>query len=144
MWYDNLGQSGIAADAAGNLFLEVGNTLVEVQSSHPTTLNFGKIAVGSTSQPQSVTIQNVGTQLLSAVSPGLIIGTNFLQVPGSGAPADCTSSFSLAPGATCNLSIVFAPQAVGTITGAATFTDNALNKIPSASQSVKLRGIGIQ
>jgi hypothetical protein len=67
-----------------------------------------------------------------------------LQVPGSGTPADCTSSFSLTPGARCNLSIVFAPQVAGTIKGTATFTDNALNRTPSASQSVNLRGIGAQ
>ena len=107
-------------------------------------LDFGKVAVGSTSAPQSVTIQNVGNQPLTAIAPGLIVGTNFLQVPGSGTPADCTSSFSLTPGARCNLSIVFAPQVEGTIKGTATFTDNALNRIPSASQSVKLMGIGIQ
>ena len=141
-------QSPIAVDGAGNLFFNNGNyyapALAEVKGSQPATLNFGKIAVGSTSQPQSVTIQNVGNQPLNAVAPGLIVGTGFLQVPGSGTPADCTSSFSLAPGASCNLSLVFAPQAAGIITGAATFTDNALNKIPSASQSVNLRGIGIQ
>ena len=77
------------------------------------------------------------------LTPGLVIGgPNFLQVAGSGTPADCTSSFSLAPGATCNLSISFEPQSVGNLTAAATFTDNALNNIPSASQSIGLQGIG--
>jgi len=143
VWYNNL-SGGIAADAVGNLFLEVQNSLVESKSSHPATLNFGKIAVGSTSAPQSITIQNVGTTALNAVSPGLSVSADFVQVPGSGTPPDCTRSFSLAPGASCNLSIVFAPQVVGTIKGTATFTDNALNKTPFASQSVALRGLGIQ
>jgi hypothetical protein len=136
----------IALDGVGDVFAtEPGyGLLVEVKSSQPATLSFGKIAVGSTSAPQSVTIQNVGNQPLNAVAPGLIVGTNFLQVPGSGTPADCTSNFSLTPGASCNLSIVFVPQVVGTIKGTATFTDNGLNTMPSASQSVKLRGIGIQ
>lgn len=139
-------EGSIASDAAGDLFFPgaTGNTLAEAKGSVPAALDFGKIAVGSTSAPQSITIQNVGNQPLNAVPPGLSIGTGFLQVAGSGTPADCTSSFSLAPGATCNLSIVFAPQIVGTIKGTATFTDNALNKTPSASQSVKLRGTGIQ
>jgi hypothetical protein len=140
--------SPLALDAAGNLFFASGPinnyTLMEVKGWEPAMLDFGKVAVGSTSAPQSVTIQNVGNQPLTAIAPGLIVGTNFLQVPGSGTPADCTSSFSLTPGARCNLSIVFAPQVAGTIKGTATFTDNALNRIPSASQSVKLRGIGIQ
>src|SRR5271157_1315640 len=140
----NLDEGGIATDAAGNLFLEEGYGLVEVNSAEPPTFDFGSVAVGSTSSPQSLTLQNVGTVPLTAVPPGLTVGTGFLQVPGSGTPADCTSSFSLALGATCNLSIVFAPQVAGTIKGAATFTDNALNQSPSASQIVKLKGTGIQ
>jgi sugar lactone lactonase YvrE len=138
----------LALDAAGNLFFAGGpinnNPLEEVKGSRPATLDFGKIVVGSSSAPQSLTIQNVGNQPLTAIAPGLIVGTNFLQVPGSGTPADCTSSFSLTPGARCNLSVVFAPQVAGAITAAATFTDNALNRTPSASQSVNLRGIGVQ
>jgi hypothetical protein len=137
----------IAVDAAGNLFFQpdpTENTLAVVKGSVPATLEFGKTAAGSSSAPQSVTIQNVGNQPLNAVAPGLTVGANFLQVPGSGTPADCTSSFSLVPGASCNLSIVFAPQAAGVIKGVATFTDNALNRIPSASQSVRLRGMGVQ
>jgi hypothetical protein len=139
-----LWQVSIAVDGAGNLFFPGTSTLAEMKGSQPAALYFGKVAVGSTSAPKSITIQNVGNQPLNAIAPGLIVGTNFLQVPGSGTPLDCTSSFSLAPGASCNLSIVFAPQASGKITGTATFTDNALNKIPSASQSVQLRGTGTE
>jgi hypothetical protein len=140
------GQVPIALDAAGNLFFPdaTGAKLVEAKDSRPAALDFGKVAIGSTSAPQSITIQNIGNQPLNAIAPGLIVGTDFLLVAGSGTPADCTSTFTLTPGASCNLSIVFAPHAVGTIKGTATFTDNALNKIPSASQSVKLKGIGIQ
>jgi streptogramin lyase len=139
---------GLAVDGLGNLFLgdstASGATLLEVNGAQPPSLNFGIVAVGSTSVPQSVTIQNVGNQPLNAIAPGLIVGKNFLQVAGSGTPADCNSSFSLASGATCNLSIVFAPQVVGTIHGTATFTDNALNTVPSANQMVPLQGTGTQ
>jgi hypothetical protein len=138
----------VAVDAEGNLFYPMstfGTTLMEAEDSVPPTLGFGKVAVGGTSTPQSITIQNVGNQPLNAVAPGLSIGpgTNFLQVPGSGSVPDCTNSFSLPPGASCNLSIVFAPQVAGKIAGLATFTDNALNRVPSR-QSVKLRGTGIE
>ncbi len=135
-----------AIDAEGNLFFPsaTGYSMTELKASVPATLNFGKITVGSISAPQSLTIQNIGNQPLNAVAPGLVIGANFQQVPGSGSPADCTASFALAPGASCNLSIVFAPQTTGTIRDTATFTDNALNKAPAASQSVPLEGIGIQ
>jgi hypothetical protein len=140
--------SPIAVDGAGNVFFGNNNyqapVLAEAKGSVAATLFFGKTAIESTSAPQSITIQNVGTQPLNAVAPGLIVSTNFVQVTGPGTPADCSSTFALAPGALCNLSIVFAPQTLGTVRGMATFTDNALNKIPSASQSVTLDGTGIQ
>jgi len=131
----------IAVDGIGNIFFP-GVTLTELETSLPATLDFGKVAVGSTSAPQSITLQNVGTQPLNAVASGLIIATGFVQVPGPG--TDCTSAFSLAPGATCTLTIVFAPQSAGIVRGTAMFTDNALNKAPSVTQSVKLKGIGIE
>ena len=139
--------SGVAVDGAGDVFIAGTsvNHVVEVQRAQPPMLSFASTLAGSTSSdsPQSVTIQNVGNQPLNTVTPGLVIGgPNFLQVAGAGTPADCTSRFSLAPGATCNLSISFDPQSVGSLTAAVTFTDNAFNKIPSASQSIGLQGIG--
>jgi len=136
---------GIAVDGAGDVFIadENNHRVVEVQSSQPPTLSFGVTDLGSTSAPQSVTVQNIGNQPLNAVSPGLVVkGPNFLQVAGSGTPADCTSSFALASGATCNLSISFQPTTGGALTSTATFTDNTLNTNPSASQSIGLQGTG--
>jgi len=136
---------GVAVDGAGNVFIadRLNNRVVKVNRSLPPALAFATTSTGSTSAPKSVIIQNIGNQLLNAVSPGLVVGgPNFLQVPGSGSPADCTTSFALAPGATCNLSISFEPQSSGPLTGKATFTDNALNATLSASQNVALKGTG--
>jgi hypothetical protein len=136
---------GIAVDGAGNVFIadENNHRVVEVQSSQPPILSFGVTNLGSTSAPQSVTVQNIGNQPLNAVSPGLVVkGPNFLQVAGSGTPADCTSSFALAPGTTCNLSISFQPTTGGSLSSTATFTDNALNYSPSVSQGIALQGTG--
>ncbi len=135
----------VAVDGTGDVFVadSGNNRVVEVQRALPPTLSFASTAVGSTSSdsPQSVTIQNIGNQRLNAVTPGLVVaGPNFLHVAGSGTPADCTSSFALTPGATCNLSISFEPQSIGRLTSTATFTDNALNTSPSASQSIALQG----
>ncbi len=139
---------GVAVDGAGDVFVaDAGNNrVVVVQRAQPPTLSFASTAVGSTSSdsPQSVTIQNIGNQPLDAATPGLVVsGPNFLQVAGSGTPADCTSSFALTPGASCNLSISFEPQSVGNLTATAIFTDNALNAT-AASQSVALQGTGTQ
>jgi len=138
---------GLAVDAAGDVYIadEDNHRVVEVQRSQPPILSFGTTNVGSTSAPQSVTVQNIGNQPLDAVSPGLVVrGPNFLQVAGSGTPADCTSSFALAPGTTCNLTISFQPQSAGSLTSTAAFTDNALNTSPSVSQSIALQGTGTQ
>jgi len=69
------------------------------------------------------------------------VGANFVQVPGSGTPADCAANFSLAPGASCNLSISFQPTVAGSLTANAVLTDNSLNG-RSPSQSVSLTGTG--
>jgi hypothetical protein len=139
---------GVAVDGLGNIFIAnyVSSEVVELRRSQPPTLTFTSTPVGSTSSdsPQSVTIQNVGNQPLNAVTPGLAVGANFLQVGGSGTPADCTSTFSVVPGADCNLSIGFKPTTNGSLNSTATFTDNALNTIPSASQTIALQGIGQQ
>jgi sugar lactone lactonase YvrE len=137
--------NGVAVDAAGDVFVADPNSIrvVEVNSSRAPSLTFANTHVGSTSadSPQSVTVQNIGNQALNAVAPGLSVAApNFVQVAGSGTPADCTGSFALTPGASCNLSLSFTPQTAGAITGTAVFTDNALNAIPSALQSIGLSG----
>ncbi len=140
---------GVAVDGAGDVFIAdtFNNQVVEVQRSQPPTLTFASTNIGSTSSdsPQSVTIQNIGNQVLTAAAPGLVVtGPNFIQVAGSSTPADCTSSFSLTPGASCNLSISFEPQSAGPLTSTAVFSDNALNANPSSSQSITLQGTGTQ
>jgi sugar lactone lactonase YvrE len=141
------GPFDMALDGVGNVFImDWGNSRVlKVQRSQPPTLSFSSTVAGLTSSdsPHSVTIQNIGNQPLNAIAPGLSVGgPNFVQVAGPGSPADCTSSFSLTPGASCDLSISFMPQSVGSLTAAATFTDNALNTSSSAIQSIALQGTG--
>lgn len=141
----------MAVDGAGNVFvMDWGNSrVVELQRSQPPALSFASTAVGSTStdSPQSVTAQNIGNQLLQSYPPGLSLGQSFVQVAGSGMPADCTTTFSLAPGASCNLSVSFTPQTIGNLLSSATFVDNALNapsNSTSAAQSVALQGTATQ
>ncbi len=144
---------GLAVDAKGDVFLpdrgpsdNTYHQVVEINKSQPPSLTFAATNVGSTStdSPQSFTIQNVGNQALGAVSPGLAVNPpNFVEVAGLGAPADCSSTFSLAPGADCNVSISFIPQTGGgLLNSSAVFTDNALNANP-AVQTIALSGIGV-
>ncbi len=135
----------LALDGSGNLFIaqETG-VLMELEVSQPATLDFGQVAVGTATNPQFVTIQNAGTQPLNAVSPALSVSSGFIQNGYTYTSPGCTDDFSLVPGGACNVGISFVPQNVGAVKGTATFTDNGLNKIPSASQTVPLTGIGTQ
>ena len=131
------GPNAIALDAVGDVFIadSISNQIVEVNRSQSPTLTFAPTVVGNTSSdsPKSVTIQNIGNQPLNAIAPGLAIGSNF-QTGGT-----CSITFSLAPGATCNLSISFKPQSGGATQQTAVLTDNALNANPSI-QTITLQG----
>ena len=141
----------IQVDQMGNLIFPdpADATVFFISYAQLPSISFASTNVGSTSSdsPQTVTISNVGNQPLTAVAPGLVVtGPNFVQVAGSGTPEDCGAGFSaapLAPGASCNLSISFEPQAAGALTSTAVFTDNALNGSP-ASQTIPLQGTGLQ
>lgn len=133
---------GVAADAKGDVLIasESANTVVYLHRSEAPTLSFTS-GVGKASYSQQVTVQSVGNQPLSAVTPGIKVGTDFDQVPGPGTPADCTSKFSLMPGATCNLSFTFTPPSTGSVKGTAVLTDNSLNAA-AATQTITLNGTG--
>jgi hypothetical protein len=132
----------VAVDATGDLFISVTDAaaVYKVNLSQAPSFTFADTNVGSQSTAQSVTIQNIGNAKLT--NTALTVGTNFVQVAGSGAPADCTASTSLNPGASCNLSISFKPTTGGPLTGAAMLADNALNGNP-ATQSIPLSGMGV-
>jgi sugar lactone lactonase YvrE/phosphotransferase system HPr-like phosphotransfer protein len=152
---------GVAVDGTGNVYIpdldslisvpdSDSNQVVVINRSQTPSLSFASTNVGSTSSdsPQSLTIQNIGNRTLSAISPGLAVsGPNFIQAPGASALADCSATFSLTQGASCNLSISFKPQSAGNpLSSAAVFTDNNLNAIsssPAATQSVALSGVGV-
>jgi sugar lactone lactonase YvrE len=137
----------VAADAAGDLFVDdlFDHVVFEVNQSQPPALSFDATYVGSmsTDSPRSFTVDNIGNQALSAISPGIVInGPNFLA--GLITPGDCSATFTLAPGAECNVSINFEPQSVGSpLTSTAVLTDNALNAAV-ATQTVGLSGVGMQ
>jgi hypothetical protein len=135
--------TGVAVDGAGNLYIaDTNNQRVRKVDVTTSTHRFPHTNVFTTSSdsPVSVTVENVGNETLTG---GVSVSPNsFLQVPGSASLADCNSSFSLASGARCFVSLSFVPQVAGTITGAATFTDNELNATPSATQTITLQGPG--
>jgi uncharacterized repeat protein (TIGR01451 family) len=98
------------------------------------SLNFGNQKTGTTSAAKSVTLKNSGTTPL--ILSGLSISGNFAF--GTVAGTNCTSSTTLAPGATCVIGVSFKPNSTGSKSGSIKISDNALN----SSQSISLSGKG--
>ena len=146
---------GVAVDGSGNVYIANtgttnlnGNVLKEDYADAP-PLVFATPTRDDTTDTTdgvlSVQIENIGNEPLMAVMSGLGAGANFMEVDGSATPADCTTSFSLAANASCNISVEFAPvaPATGTVIGSVTLTDNNLNATPSAMQTIPLTGTSV-
>ena len=137
--------TGGAVDSAGNVYIvDPANFSLLKVSVTGAALSFATTALGKTSSdsPQPVTVENIGNLPLNSTEPGLNFSVpSFLQVAGKGTPVDCASSFSLAAGGDCNVSIDFAPVVNGSISGSLVFTDNALNA-GASTQTVSLSGTG--
>jgi hypothetical protein len=78
----------------------------------PASFAFGSVPVGSTSQPQTVTLTNLSsTKTLQNIQTG-VFGTNHSDF----GILTSTCGRSLAPGRNCTVNIVFTPQATGSRT----------------------------
>ncbi len=97
----------------------------------PTSLTFAKTAVGTTSKPKDIKLENSGTSTL-----------NISNITASGDFALVTSAkpcgSTLAPKKSCKIAVTFTPLQTGTLTGDVTITDNA----PNSPQQVPLTGTG--
>ena len=136
---------GVAVDANGNIYTAIqGSGTVELLRSQPPALQFPPTHVDSTSSdsPMSLMAQNIGNAILTGSGIAFTDADDFTRASGSGTPADCASSFSLAPGAACNLSVDFTPASGGTLSGSLVLTDNAGNAT-AATQSIALSGNGL-
>ena len=88
-------------------------------SATPTSINFGGLAVGSTSAPQIITVTNSGgvplTNLSQTITAAFVIAAN--QCPAT-----------LAAGAACPISLAFSPTAAGAVSGTLTLSAANLAK----------------
>ncbi len=139
------GPTALAVDGNGNVYVaDAGKQLLEDNfSSTPGLAFLTTTAAGTTDTTdgsQTITLFNSGTTPLTGA---LTVPANFSMVAGSGAPADCTAALLLQSGASCNVSIEFAPvagTASGSVNSAALANDNNLNTAPSATQTIALSG----
>ncbi len=95
----------------------------------PISLSFGSVAAGTTSASQPVTLSNSGTSALSISS--IMASGDFSETN--------TCSSSLAANSSCTINVTFSPRVAGAVTGALTFTDNAV----TSPQLVTLTGTGV-
>ncbi len=95
----------------------------------PQTLAFGSVVTGSSSG-QNITLSNSSSVAVS-ISGLTITGTGFSR-------SAVTLPLSLPPGQTAILTVTFAPQATGTVSGSLQISSNASN----ASATVALSGTG--
>lgn len=106
-----------------------GTGTAAVATLSPGSLSFSSQLLGTTSAAQSVTLSNTGNVAL-AISALSITG-DFTQTN------NCAPS--LDPGASCTISVVFSPTAVGSRTGSLSLTSNS-NTAPTP---VTLSGTGL-
>lgn len=116
-----------AIDSAGNLYFVDNSNYVVREIGGAAPLAFGSVALSSTSDAQDVTISNNGTAALSLSTLALSGPFNL-----SGEDNTCSSSGSLASGASCVASVVFAPTTSGAASGSLTL----------GSSSIALSGTG--
>lgn len=102
---------------------------VPAASLSQSSLSFGSIAQGNSSSAQSVTLTNSGTAALSITS--IAASANFSETNNCGS--------NLAVGASCQVSVIFAPASAGAVAGSLTITDSA----PGSPQTVNLSGTGV-
>src|SRR2546425_749650 len=103
-----------------------------------TSSAFGNQRVGTTSAAQNLTLTNNGGTPLNLTSI-TITGAQAADFAFAAANTCPTGAGSVAPGASCTISISFTPAAASARTATVTITDDA----PGSPQSVSLAGTGI-
>jgi hypothetical protein len=148
---------GIAVDASGNIYVagttsstdfpitqgafqgqltgstnafvaKIGAGATPTVSLSPNILQFSPVQLGSTSQPQQVTVRNMSNLTLALTS--ISASGDFAQ------NGNCGSS--LPPAGSCTLAVTFSPSAIGARTGSIQSSDSGI----ASPQLVSLSGTG--
>jgi sugar lactone lactonase YvrE/uncharacterized membrane protein len=127
----------VAVNGAGNVFVAdtENNSIDKLDFADAPSLSFANTVVGSTSSPQTVTVENVGNASLDFFA--ISYPANFPE--SSQETTDCKATTALSENQSCTLTIDFSPLTTGSLTGLLVLTDNALNGAP-ATQDISLSG----
>jgi Beta-propeller repeat/Transmembrane protein 131-like N-terminal len=96
----------------------------------PSSLTFKTQADGTQSQPQTVTLTNIGGRILEIQGISLTgaDSSDFIEITSCGA--------SVAPGATCTITVTFAPTVAGNLSASVSIMDN----VTGSPQTLALSG----
>ncbi len=145
---------GLALDTSGNLYIADSNAQIDLPSalvyeldrSDPllSPLNFPTATsvqtVDTTDGPQTVTLQNIGNQVLEFNGTGADPSYP-PSFPENTADTILCAEPTLAIGAVCDVSVNFEPEATGAISDNVVLADNSLNQ--AATQTIALTGTGV-
>jgi hypothetical protein len=120
-----------AATAQANL---TGTGETAAITASPSNLDFGSVAVGSQGGAESVTVTNSGT-LATTIGTVVLNGGSAASFPLAG---NSCAGATLAPGATCSVSLTFVPSGPGTETATLDISGTS-----GATVSVGLSGTGL-
>ncbi len=138
----DLSDNGMTIDANGNLYISnevnLGSNIIE-ESNVGTSAVAYTGTIGIATPNQTVTISNTGAQALQLSD--LSFTGPYSQV--STGATDCSSTTSLAVGASCQIGVSFLPTTPGTETGTLVVTSNALNA-QGGTNTANLSGIAAQ
>lgn len=109
-----------------------------VVSLAPTSLKWGKVAVGTTGAAKKVVLTNTGSASLTLTSIATSGDFGLVAVKQTKKVTPCVNGGTVASGASCEVKVSFTPTQTGTRTGSLTFGDNA----SGSPQSVALTGTG--
>ena len=125
-----------AANGAANLSLSGEGASVPVAVLGATSLGFDRVAVGSTGGERTVQLRNAGGAALALTAGGFrLVGADAASFSLAN---DCPDS--LAPNATCTITVRFAPATFG----AKSATLSVISNAPGGAASASLAGIGTQ
>lgn len=125
----NSGLAGVAADNAGDVYVAASEAggVTELNRTNTSYSFTGSLPIGSPSAPQSVTLTDTGNESLVLGTP-IATSTDATDFSVESTTADGCSAGSVAPGAGCELSLIFNPQSIEAATDSVTFpTSNAVN-----------------
>ena len=114
-----------------------GTGLAPTAAVTPATLAFGSVTTGTVSGGQAITVNNTGNATLEVTSV-IVTGANQLMFTTT-TPLGCASILA---GASCTITVTFAPSSTGAKAATVTITHNS-NNVLGATSTVNLTGTGV-